>query len=85
MVWEWAVAVCRLAAAASARVVVVVLALAVGVAVVNVAGRPVQGYVVVGTGLSCGGQRGRRCSWRGAPSIGRGAGNAPVIVGFVVG
>ena len=54
--WERAVAVCRLAAAASARIVVVVLALVVGVAVVIVAGRPVQGYVVVGTGLSCGGQ-----------------------------
>ena len=64
------------------QVVVVVLALAVGVAVVIVAGRPVQGCVVVGTGLSCGGQRGRRCGWRGAPSVGRGGGNAPVIVVF---
>jgi len=84
-VWEWAVAVCCSAAAASARVVVIVLALAVGVAVVIVAGRPVQGYVVVGLGLSCGGQRGRRCGWRGAPSVGHGGGNAPVIVGFVGG
>jgi len=57
-VWEWAVEVCRSAAAASARVVVVVLALAVGVPVVIVAGGLVQGYVVVGTGLSYGGQRG---------------------------
>jgi len=84
-VWERAVAVYRLAAAASVRVVVIVLALAVGVAVVIVAGRPVQGYVVVGLGLSCGRQWGRRCGWRGAPSVGRGGGNAPVIVGFVSG
>ena len=80
--WEWAVAVCHSEAAASVRVVVIVLALAVGVAVVIIAGRPVQGYVVVGMGLSCGGQRGRRCGWRGAPPVGRGGGNAPVIVGF---
>jgi len=85
MVWEWAVAVCRSAAAASARVVVIVLALAVGVAVVIVAGRPVQGCVVVGMGLSCGGQWGRRCGWKGTPSVGRGGGNSPVIVGFVGG
>ena len=83
--WVRAVAVCRSAVAALARVVVVVLALVVGVAVVIVAGRPVQGYVVIGMGLSCGGQRGRRCGWRGAPSIGPGGGNAPVIVGFVGG
>jgi len=82
-VWEWAVAVCHSAAAASARVVVIVLALAVGVAVVIVAGRPVQGYLVIGMGLSFSGQRGRRCGWRGAPSVGRGGGNAPVIVAFV--
>ena len=67
------------------RVVVVVLALAVGVAVVIVAGRPVQGCMVIGTGLFCGGQRGRRCVWREAPSVGRGDGNTPVIVGFVGG
>jgi len=84
-VWERAVAASRSAVAASARVVVVVLALAVGVAVVIVAARPVQGYVVVGTGRSCGEQRGRRCGWRGAQSVGRGGGNAPVIVGFVGG
>jgi len=84
-VWERVVAVCRSAAAASARVVVIVLALAVGVAVVIVAGCPVQGCVVVGMGLSCGGQRGRRCGCRGAPSVGRGRGNTPVIVGFVGG
>ena len=83
--WERAVAVCRSAAAASAWVVIIVLALAVGVVVVIVAGRPVQGYVVVCMGLSCGGQRGRRCGWRGTPSVGRGGGNAPVIVGFVGG
>ena len=83
--WERAVVVCRSAAAASMRIVVVVLALAVGVAVVIVAGRPVQGCVVVGTGLCCGGQRGRRCGWRGAPSFGRGGGNTPVIVGFIGG
>ena len=83
--WERAVAVCRSAVAASARVVVVVRALAVGVAVVIVAGPPVQGFVVVGTGLSCGGQWGRRFGWRGAPSVGRGGGNNPVIVGFVGG
>jgi len=41
-----------MAAAAAARVVVVVLALAVRVAVIVVAGRPVQGGVIVGTGLS---------------------------------
>jgi len=84
-VWEWAVAVCCSAAAASARVVVVVLALAVGVAVVIIAGCLVQGCMVVGTGLFCSKQRGRRCSWRGAPSIGHGGSNAPVIVGFVCG
>jgi len=84
-VWERAVAVCRSVVAASARVVVFVLALAMGVAVVMVAGRPVQGCMVVGTGLSCGRQRGTRCSWRGVPSVGRGGGNAPVIVGFVGG
>jgi len=84
-VWERTVAVCRSAVAASTRVVVVVLALAVGVAVVIVAGRPVQRCVVVGMGLSCGGQRGRRYGWRGAPSVGRGGGNAPVIVGFIGG
>ena len=81
--WERAVADCHSAAAASARVVVIVLAVAVGVAVVIVAGRPVQGCVVVGMGLSCGGQWGRRCGWRGAPSVGRGGGNVPVIVGYV--
>jgi len=84
-VWERAVAVCRSAAAASARVVVVVLALVVGVAVVIVAGHPVEGYVVVGTGLSYGGQRGQMCGWRGAPSVDCGGSNAPVIVGFVGG
>jgi len=84
-VWEQAVAVCHSVAAASAWVVVVVLALVVGVAVVIIAGRPVQGYVVVGTGLSCGGQWGRWCGWRGAPSVSCGCGNAPVIVGFVGG
>ena len=65
--------------------VVVVLTLAVGVAVVIVAGRPVQGCVVVGTGLSSGRKPGRRCGWRGAPSVGRGGGNTPVIVAFVGG
>ena len=55
--WERAVAVCRSAVVASARVVVVVLALVVGIAVVIVAGRPVQGCMIVGTGLSYGGQR----------------------------
>jgi len=84
-VWERAVAVCRSAVAASARVVVVVLALAVGVAVVIIAGCLVQGCVVVGMGLFCSRQRGRRCGWRGAPSIGHGGSNAPVIVGFVGG
>jgi len=84
-VWERADAVCRSAAAASAQVVVVVHALAVGVAVVIVAGHPVQRCVVIGTGLSCGSQRGQRCGWRGAPSVGRGGGNASVIVGFVDG
>ena len=83
--WERVVTVFHLVAAASAWVVVVVLALVVRVAVVIVAGRPVQGYVVVGTGLSCGSQRGQSCGWRGAPSVGRGGGNAPVIVGFVGG
>ena len=83
--WERAVAVCCSAAAASARVVVVVLALVVAVAVVIVAGRPVQGYVVVGTWLSCAGQRGRMCGQRDAPFVGRGGGNALVIVGFIGG
>ena len=83
--WERAVTVCHLAPVASARVVVVILALMVGVAVVIVAGRPVQGCVVVGMGLSCVRQRGRRCGWRGAPSVGRGGGNTPVIVGFIGG
>ena len=55
--WERAVAVCRSAVVASAWVVVVVLALAVGIALVIVAGRPVQGCMIVGTGLSYGGQR----------------------------
>jgi len=84
-VWERAVAVCCSASASSARVVVVVLALAVGVAVVIVAGRPVQGYVVVDTWLSCAGQRGRMCGQRDAPFLGCGGSNAPVIVGFVGG
>jgi len=84
-VCERAVAVCHSAAVASVWVVVVVLALAVGVAVVIIAGHPMQGCVVVRMGLSCGGQRGRRCGWRGAPSVGRGGGNAPVIVRFVGG
>ena len=82
--WEWAVAVCRLAAAASAWVVVVVLALAVGVAVIVAAGRPVQGCVIVGTGLPYGGHRRRGCGWWGIPSVGRGGGNAPVGEWFVV-
>ena len=84
-VWERPVAVCRSAASASGWVVVIVLVLAVGVAVVIVSGRPVQGYVVVGTGLSCGGQLGQSCGWKGAPSVGRGGCNAPVIVLFVGG
>ena len=66
-------------------VVVVVHAPAVGVAVVIVAGRPVQRYLVVGTGLSCGSHQGRRCSWWGAQSAGRDGGNTSVIVGFVGG
>jgi len=87
-VWEQAVTFCRsTAAAALARAVVVVLALAVCVAVIIVAGRPVQGDVIVGTGLSYGGHWWRGCGWQGIPSVGRGGGNAAVIGvfgGFVV-
>ena len=83
--WERTVAVCHSVAAASAQVVVVVLALTVGVAVVILAGRPVLGCKVVHTGLSCGGHGGQRCGWRGTLSIGRGGGNAAVIVGFIGG
>jgi len=42
----------------AARVVVVVFHLAVNAAVVVIAGRPVEGCVVIGTGLSYGGQWG---------------------------
>ena len=72
------------AAAALAWVVVVVLALLVRVAVVVVAGRPVQGGMIVGTGLSYGGHRWRGRGWQGLPSVGRGGGNAPRGEWFVV-
>jgi len=87
-VWERAVVFCRsTVAAVAARAVVVVLALAVRVAVIVVAGRPVQGGVIVGMDLSYGGYWWRGCGWRGIPSVGRGGSNAPVIGvfgGFVV-
>ena len=82
---EWAVAVLGLAAAAAlAWVVVIVLALAVCAAIVIVASRPMEGGMIVGTGLSYGGLRGQGCSWRGVPSISRGGGNAPVVGVFDV-
>jgi len=73
--------------AAAVRLVVVVLDLVVRVAVIVVAGRPVQGGVIVIMGLSYGRYWWRGCGWRGIPSVGRGGGNAPVIGvfgGFVV-
>ena len=83
--WERTVAVGRSAAAAAlARVVVVVFALSVRVAVIVVAGRPVQGGMIVGTGLSYGGHWWRGRGWRGIPSVGRGGGDAPGGEGFVV-
>jgi len=57
-------------AAALAGVVVVVLALAVRTAVVVVAGGPMEGGVVVDTGLSYSGHRWGRC----------GGGNTPIVV-----
>ena len=71
---------CPAAAAGVARIVVVVLALAVSIAVIVVAGRPVQRGVIVGTGLSYGGQRWRGCGWRGIPFVVCGGGNAVVVV-----
>jgi len=67
-----------------AWVVVVVLALVVGVAVIVIACRPLQGCVIVVTGLPYGGHRRQGCRWRGIPSVGRGGGNAPVGEWFVV-
>ena len=82
---ERAVAVLRPAAvAALAGVVVIVLALAVCAAIVIVASRPMQGGMIVGTGLSYSGQQGRGCGWRGTPSVGRGGCDAAVVGVFVV-
>ena len=82
---ERAVAVLyQAAAAALAGVVVIVLALAVRAAIVIVASRPMQGGVIVGTGLSYSGQWGRGCGWRGALSVGHGGGDTPVVGVFVV-
>ena len=67
-----------------AWVVVVVLALSVRVAVVVVAGRSVQGGMIVGAWLSYDAHRWRGCGWRGLPSVGRGGGNAPGGEWFVV-
>jgi len=84
-VQERAVSVlCPVAAAALAGVVVIVLALAVRTAIVIVASRPMQGGVIVATGLSYSRQWGRGCGWRGTPSIGRGGGDTPVVGVFVV-
>ena len=67
-----------------ARVVVVVFALSVHVAVIVLAGRPVQGGMIVGAGLYYGGHWWRGHGWRGIPSVGRGGGDAPGGEAFVV-
>ena len=75
---------CPVAASALAWVVVIVHALVVRTAIVIVASRPMQGGVIVGTGLSYGGQQRRGCGWMGAPSVGCGGGDVPVVGVFVV-
>jgi len=70
------------AVVAPARVVAVVFHLAVNAIIVIVVGSPMEEGVVVSAGLSYSGQWWRKCCRWGFPSIGCGAGDAPVVFEF---